>query len=77
MVPGTAERDRFTSHEQWIDWWRVASPSGSRVLQHVNAGPRWTWPPVLLRRSQIRRKATGSGRGWFRQGLRREVSTGY
>jgi hypothetical protein len=77
MVPGTAERDRFTSREQWIDWWRVVSPPTDRTLHHVNAGVLWRWLPAHLWRSGIGQQKTRARWGWVRQALSREVFTGY
>ena len=77
MVPGLAERDRSTIHEQWIDWWRTVNvaPAGCE-LHRVNASARWTWRSSLLWRSGVSHERARSGRESAPQVLRREVLTG-
>lgn len=77
MVPGTAERDRSTSREQWNDWWRVNSPSAGRALRRVNAGALWTWRPALLLRPGVRQEKSRADGGWVGQVAGDEALTGY
>jgi hypothetical protein len=77
MVPGLAERDRSTIHEQWVDWWRTVNVAPGRCeLHRVNANARWAWRSSLLWRSGASHEQARSGRVPARQMLRREVLTG-
>jgi hypothetical protein len=64
MVPGIAERDRSTIHEQWIDWWRTVNtaPAG-RELHRVNASTLWAWRPSPPWRSGSSQEKARAGRG--------------
>jgi hypothetical protein len=77
MVPGTVERDRFTSREQWNDWWRVTSPPAGRALYRVNAGALWRWRPTRLWQAGSRQPERRSASGWVRSAPGREALTGY
>ena len=77
MVPGTAERDRFTNREQWKDWWQAASPPGGRPLSRVNASGLWTWRRPQSWRWSSRQPGTRPGWGWARPTPGREAATGY
>lgn len=78
MVPGMAERDRFTCREQWNDWWRVASPPAGRALYRVNTGALWTWCTPHLWLPRGRQPGRRPGWGWVRHAPGRGAAlTGY
>jgi hypothetical protein len=77
MVPGMAERDRFTSREQWNDWWRVVSPPAAGALFRVNACALWRWRPARLAPFGSRPPGRRFSWGWARHTPGREVLTGY
>jgi hypothetical protein len=77
MVPGTAERDRFTSREQWNDWWRDASPPAACGLHRVNTWAPGAWLATRLRQWRSGQKRTRAGWGWVRHAPGVEALTRY
>lgn len=76
MVPGTVERDAFTSREQWHDWWRITAPPAACALHQVNSGSWWTRCRSLRWRVQARPPGARARWGWVRPPAGREALTG-
>ena len=77
MVPGMAERDRFTIREQWKDWWRVTLPPAGRGLHRVNAGTPGIWYATSMQRWRSRQQASRGGWERVRFGVGRNMFPEY